>query len=138
MAAAKKKNKGTVGIIGLGIMGGAFAKNLSRAGWRVVGYDISAARRREAARAGVEIARNAVELAAKVPVILTSLPKPQALIDNRARNRRRQIAAQGYRRDEHLRHRRQGKSRARARQGRPRHARHPGQRHRLAGRRRAT
>ncbi len=86
MVAAKRmnkmKNKGTVGIIGLGIMGGAFAKNLSRAGWRVVGYDISAARRREAARAGVEIARDAAALAAQVPVILTSLPKPQALMDS--------------------------------------------------------
>src|ERR1035437_9741001 len=84
MVAAKKKNKkskGTVGIIGLGIMGGAFAKNLTRAGWRVVGYDISAARRREAARAGVEIARDAVGVAAAVPTVLTSLPKPQALID---------------------------------------------------------
>ena len=78
---AAKKNKGTVGIVGLGIMGGAFAKNLAAAGWRVVGYDISAARRREAARAGVEIARNTAELAAAVPTILTSLPKPQALID---------------------------------------------------------
>src|SRR5450830_322539 len=84
MVAAKKtnkKSKGTVGIIGLGIMGGAFAKNLAAAGWRVVGYDISAARRREAARAGVEIARNAAELAAAVPTVLTSLPKPQALMD---------------------------------------------------------
>ena len=27
-----KKSKGTVGIIGLGIMGGAFAKNLAAAG----------------------------------------------------------------------------------------------------------
>ena len=35
-----KKTKGTVGVIGLGIMGGAFAKNLARAGWRVVGYDM--------------------------------------------------------------------------------------------------
>lgn len=78
---AAKKNKGTVGVIGLGIMGGAFAKNLAAAGWRVVGYDISAARRREAQRAGVEIARNAAELAAKVPTVLTSLPKPQALMD---------------------------------------------------------
>src|SRR5664279_1632896 len=43
---AAKKNKGTIGVIGLGIMGGAFAKNLRRAGWRVVGYDISAAARR--------------------------------------------------------------------------------------------
>jgi 3-hydroxyisobutyrate dehydrogenase-like beta-hydroxyacid dehydrogenase len=76
---AARRNKGTVGVIGLGIMGGAFAKNLAAAGWRVIGYDISAARRREAKRAGVEIARNAVELAAAAPTILTSLPKPQAL-----------------------------------------------------------
>ena len=80
--AAGKKSKGTVGIIGLGIMGGAFAKNLAQAGWRVIGYDISAARRREAARAGVEIARNAAALAAEAPTILTSLPKPQALMDS--------------------------------------------------------
>jgi 3-hydroxyisobutyrate dehydrogenase-like beta-hydroxyacid dehydrogenase len=85
MVAARKtnqKSKGSVGIIGLGIMGGAFAKNLARAGWRVVGYDISAARRREAARAGVEIARDAAGVAAAVPTILTSLPKPQALMDS--------------------------------------------------------
>jgi putative dehydrogenase len=76
-----KRNKGTVGVIGLGIMGGAFAKNLTKAGWRVIGYDVSAARRREAHRAGVEIASSALELAERAPVILTSLPKPQALID---------------------------------------------------------
>ncbi len=61
---AAKKSKGTVGVIGLGIMGGAFAKNLAAAGWRVVGYDISAAAKRTAQHAGVEIARNAAELAA--------------------------------------------------------------------------
>ena len=85
---AAKKNKGTVGVIGLGIMGGAFAKNLAAAGWCVVGYDISAARRREAQRAGVEIASSAIGVAEKVPTILTSLPKPQALMDTV-----RQIAA---------------------------------------------
>jgi 3-hydroxyisobutyrate dehydrogenase-like beta-hydroxyacid dehydrogenase len=78
MAAAGTR-KSTVGVIGLGIMGGAFAKNLATAGWRVVGYDTNAARRREASRAGVEIAASATDLAAKAPVILTSLPKPQAL-----------------------------------------------------------
>jgi putative dehydrogenase len=78
---AARKSKGTVGVIGLGIMGGAFAKNMVRAGWRVVGYDISAARRREAKAAGVEIAANAIGVAEKAPIILTSLPKPQALID---------------------------------------------------------
>jgi len=79
--AMEKKTKGKVGIVGLGIMGGAFAKNLAAAGWHVTGYDISAARRREAQRAGVKIARNAAEVAAAAPVILTSLPKPQALMD---------------------------------------------------------
>jgi putative dehydrogenase len=79
--AMKKKTKGKVGIVGLGIMGGAFAKNLAAAGWHVTGYDISAARRSEAQRAGVKIARNAAEVAAAAPVILTSLPKPQALMD---------------------------------------------------------
>jgi putative dehydrogenase len=78
---AARRRKGTVGVIGLGIMGGAFAKNLVKAGWRVVGYDTHRARRREARRAGVEIAQNAVELAAAVPTILTSLPKPEALAD---------------------------------------------------------
>jgi len=79
--AARRKSKGTVGIVGLGIMGGAFAKNLAAAGWRVVGYDISAARRREAQRAGAEIAKDAVDVAAKAPTVLVSLPKPQALIE---------------------------------------------------------
>jgi 3-hydroxyisobutyrate dehydrogenase-like beta-hydroxyacid dehydrogenase len=78
---AVRRRKGTVGVIGLGIMGGAFAKNLVKAGWHVVGYDTNAARRREAKRAGVEIAQNAAELAAAVPTILTSLPKPEALAD---------------------------------------------------------
>lgn len=79
--ARRKRTKGTVGIIGLGIMGGAFAKNLAAAGWRVIGFDISVRARREAARHGVEIAKSTADVAAKVPVVLTSLPKPQALAE---------------------------------------------------------
>lgn len=73
------KARGAVGIVGLGIMGGAFAKNLAAAGWRVVGYDIDPARRRAMAKLGVEIANNASALAAEVPIIITSLPSPRAL-----------------------------------------------------------
>ena len=73
------KKKGVVGIVGLGIMGGAFAENLLAAGWHVVGYDVSAARRRALARAGVEMATDAADLARKAPVIITSLPKSSAL-----------------------------------------------------------
>jgi L-threonate 2-dehydrogenase len=76
MAKSKK-----VGVIGLGIMGGAFASNLIAAGWDVTGFDISAARRREAQKAGVKIAKSAAEAAEAAPVVLTSLPKPQALLD---------------------------------------------------------
>jgi len=78
---ATRKTKGAVGVIGLGIMGGAFARNLVDAGWHVVGYDTSPARQREARRAGVEVMHNAAEVAAAAPIILTSLPKPQALIE---------------------------------------------------------
>src|SRR5215813_9554926 len=73
------KAKGTVGIIGLGIMGGAFARNLTKSGWRVIGYDIDAGRKKALAKAGVEIAPDVAALAAKVPVIITSLPNPKAL-----------------------------------------------------------
>ena len=71
--------KHKVGIVGLGIMGGAFARNLVTAGWRVVGYDIDANRCRATAHAGVEIAPDAKALAAEVKTIITSLPKPAAL-----------------------------------------------------------
>ena len=72
---AKKK----VGVIGLGIMGGAFAQNLIKAGWHVVGYDIDPDRRRAMAKSGVEIAADAKALATETPTIITSLPKPAAL-----------------------------------------------------------
>jgi L-threonate 2-dehydrogenase len=71
--------KGTVGIVGLGIMGGSFAQNLLAAGWRVIGYDIDASRRRAMARAGVGIAANTADVARKAKTIITSLPSPKAL-----------------------------------------------------------
>jgi len=70
----------TVGVIGLGIMGGAFSRNLVAAGWRVAGFDIDAGKRKELSKAGVEIARDAKAVAATAPIIITSLPKPEALI----------------------------------------------------------
>lgn len=76
---AGKRRRGTVGVVGLGIMGGAFAANLARAGWRVVGFDVDPTRRRALARRGVEIAPDVIALAREVPTIITSLPHPQAL-----------------------------------------------------------
>ncbi len=71
--------KGAVGIIGLGIMGGAFARNLAAAGWQVKGFDIDPARCVELSEAGVEIAPNVTAIAQSVPTIITSLPSPKSL-----------------------------------------------------------
>jgi L-threonate 2-dehydrogenase len=74
-----KRKKGTVGVIGLGYMGGWFATHLVEAGWRVVGFDIDAGRRRALAKVGVEIAPDAATLARQVPTVIISLASPQAL-----------------------------------------------------------
>jgi 3-hydroxyisobutyrate dehydrogenase-like beta-hydroxyacid dehydrogenase len=74
-----KIKKGAVGIVGLGIMGGAFARNLAVSGWQVKGFDIDPARAAELSEAGVEIAPNVTAIAQSVPVIITSLPSPKAL-----------------------------------------------------------
>jgi L-threonate 2-dehydrogenase len=73
------ETKGPVGVIGLGIMGGAIARNLAAAGWHVVGYDIDADRCSQAAAAGVMLGASAADVAASTPTILTSLPTPAAL-----------------------------------------------------------
>jgi len=58
-AASKGQETRTVGIIGLGIMGGSIAKNLAAAGWHVVGFDIEKMRCDETKAAGVEIVASA-------------------------------------------------------------------------------
>ena len=69
----------TVGIVGLGIMGGAIARNLVDRGWRVIGFDIDAVRRAELALANVAIAGDVGEVARDAPIIMTSLPSPAAV-----------------------------------------------------------
>ena len=71
----------TVGIVGLGIMGSAIARNLVERGWRVIGFDVNAARCAELARAGATIADDTGEVARGAPVIMTSLPDPAAVAD---------------------------------------------------------
>lgn len=68
-----------VGVVGLGIMGGAMARNLKAAGWRVLGFDTDAARREALARDGIEPRADAVAVAREAPVLVTSLPSPKAL-----------------------------------------------------------
>jgi 3-hydroxyisobutyrate dehydrogenase-like beta-hydroxyacid dehydrogenase len=70
-----------IGIVGLGIMGGAFARNLVAGGRNVIGYDIEPARTREAKAAGVEIAHSAEAVAEAAVDIVLSLPTPRAVLD---------------------------------------------------------
>ena len=69
----------TVGIIGLGIMGGAIARNLVDRGWRVIGFDTDAAKRAELAAARVVIADSVAQVTRDAPIIMTSLPTPAAV-----------------------------------------------------------
>ena len=69
----------TVGIVGLGIMGGAIARNLVERGWRVIGFDTDATRRAELALANVAVAGGVGQVARDAPVIMTSLPSPAAV-----------------------------------------------------------
>jgi L-threonate 2-dehydrogenase len=71
----------TVGIVGLGIMGGTIARNLVDRGWRVIGFDIDAARRAELALANVVIAVEVGQVVRDAPIIMTSLPSPAAVED---------------------------------------------------------
>jgi putative dehydrogenase len=70
---------GTVGIIGLGIMGGAISKNLVERGWRVFGTDLDAEKRTALTAAGGTACADIASVCAAAPVILTSLPTPAAL-----------------------------------------------------------
>lgn len=70
-----------VGIVGLGIMGSAIATNLVAAGFSTCGYDRRARRRNELARSGGRAARSAGEVARRSPIVITSLPSSESLLD---------------------------------------------------------
>ena len=63
-----------VGFVGLGVMGRPMARNLVRAGHRVVVWNRSAEPAAELAAVGATVARTPAELAAAAPVVLTMLP----------------------------------------------------------------
>jgi 3-hydroxyisobutyrate dehydrogenase-like beta-hydroxyacid dehydrogenase len=63
-----------IGIIGLGIMGASYARNLSKAGLEVIGCDIDEARVAALAEFGVIRAASPADVVARVDRIITSLP----------------------------------------------------------------
>jgi 3-hydroxyisobutyrate dehydrogenase len=68
-----------VGVVGVGIMGGAMARNLLKEGFRVVAYDPSDAAMRAHADAGGECAGSARAVAEAATIVITSLPSVAAL-----------------------------------------------------------
>src|SRR6478609_8600366 len=68
-----------IGIVGLGIMGGAMARNLRAAGWEVVGYDPDRGATEALAADGVAVQGDAAAVARAAPALITSLPTAAAL-----------------------------------------------------------
>jgi 3-hydroxyisobutyrate dehydrogenase-like beta-hydroxyacid dehydrogenase len=69
----------TVGLIGLGNMGTAFAERLLDGGYDLLVYNRTAAKAEPLAARGAAVADTAEELAERVDVVLTSLPNDEAL-----------------------------------------------------------
>lgn len=69
-----------VGIVGLGIMGGAYARNLRAKGFEVVGYDVDRTRMEALAEVGVEAASSPADVARRTDRLITSLPNREALM----------------------------------------------------------
>lgn len=63
-----------IGLVGLGLMGRAFAQRLRAAGWEVTGFDVAPACRRHAKRLGVRIVRDSAAVFAACDRVLLSLP----------------------------------------------------------------
>lgn len=72
-------SKGTAGIIGVGIIGSAMAKNLAEAGFTVIGHDIAPAAMENLKRLGGTPAASNAEVLAKAEVVITSMPSAKAL-----------------------------------------------------------
>lgn len=73
------ETKGTVGIVGLGIMGSAYARNLLERGYEVVGTDVSEAAMTELAGPGGRCVGSAREVAGAADIVLLALPSVKAL-----------------------------------------------------------
>jgi len=77
----KNKYLYAIGIVGLGIMGGAMAEALCVAGYKVVGYDPVPAARKRLQKAGGRALASTAAVASVADIIITSLAKPAALDD---------------------------------------------------------
>lgn len=67
----------TIGFIGLGTIGGTIAKNLRKAGYELIVYDIRNEAVQRLVAVGAQPAESAAEIAQRCRTVLTSLPSPR-------------------------------------------------------------
>ncbi len=70
-----------IGFIGLGIMGNPMAKNLLKAGYQLIVYDINAEPVKELIKAGAKEGKSSQEVASQSEVIITMLPNSPEVKD---------------------------------------------------------
>jgi 3-hydroxyisobutyrate dehydrogenase-like beta-hydroxyacid dehydrogenase len=68
-----------IGIIGIGIMGSAYAANLIESGFRVSGWDVDHSRRQALEDLGGTPLGSSAEVAAEADLVITALPSTDAL-----------------------------------------------------------
>ena len=66
----------TIGVVGLGHMGGAMAQNLVESGYETVGHDVDANALEAVVEDGVTPAESTAAVAARADILITSLPTP--------------------------------------------------------------
>ena len=70
----------TVGVIGLGAMGGAIIRNVAASQREAIGFDLDEEKIKQATADGIDIESSVAALAERVPVLITSLPSPKAVV----------------------------------------------------------
>ena len=71
-----------IGFIGLGIMGKPMAKNLLKAGYQLVVYDLNAAAIKELVNSGAGEGKSPTDVASQCEIIITMLPNSPEVRDN--------------------------------------------------------
>jgi putative dehydrogenase len=72
--------KPAIGVIGLGIMGTSYARNLLRAGYPVVGFDVAASALATLVEEGGEASSSPGEVATRCEVVVLALARPEILL----------------------------------------------------------
>jgi len=68
----------SIGVIGLGIMGAAYVRNLMAKGFKVVGFDVDIAKVKTLQSEGLQPANSPADVGRQCDLVITSLPTPQA------------------------------------------------------------